>query len=137
MLHEIGKVRQDSSHGLRRWFQDDYFDLYIWQDATGQPIAFQLCYDRHRSEGSIRWSRAEGYAHARVDAGQRSGGYPMAPILQLSAGPPPYFRVYHRFLDAAKGWDADLSAFVLERLREYRFQLFGRRQPARRPKRAR
>lgn len=131
MLREIGGVHQDSHRGLRRWFQDDYFDLYLWHDERGQPLAFQLCYDRHHAEGSIYWSAAEGYAHARVDAGQRPGGYAMTPILRSSA-PPPYFRVYRRFLDTTRDWDPALGQFVLERLREYRFHLYGRRRPLRR-----
>ena len=136
MLREIGSVRQDSDRGLRRWFQDDYFDLYIWQDARGEFLALQLCYDRHHGEGSIRWSRDEGYAHARVDNGHRAGGYSMTPILR-PASPPPYFRVYHRYLAATCDWDPGLRAFVLERLREYRFHLYGRRHPTRRALRVR
>ncbi len=131
MLREIGGVRQDGRRGMRRWFQDDYFDLYVWPDARGEPLAFQLCYDRHHGEGSISWSCTEGYAHARVDGGQRAGSYSMTPILRPAA-PAPYFRVYHRFLQSTQGWDPGLRAFVQMHLREYRQQLFGRRRIPRR-----
>jgi hypothetical protein len=130
MLREIGPGRADG-HGLRRWFQDDYFDLYVWQDRSGSPSAFQLCYDRQHAEGAIGWSAREGYMHARVDAGRQAGGHPMTPI-HRTAAPPPYFRVYARFLQSTQDWDPVMRAFVQARLREYRWHLFGSRRIPRR-----
>jgi hypothetical protein len=133
-MREIGPVRQDSERGYRRWFQDEYFDLFVWQDAAGRPIALQLCYERDTAEGAISWSETDGFAHARVDGGAKQAKYGMAPILRLD-GVPPYFRIYKRFLDATADWDPALRSFVLERLREYRRLLFGaRRTPRRRPR---
>ena len=136
-MREIGPVRQDSEHGKRRWFQDEYFDLFVWQDPAGAPIGFQLCYERNCAEGAISWSVREGFAHARVDGGRSVGlAPPMSPMLR-SDGMPPYFRIYNRFLAAAAGCDPALYAFVLERLRAYRCVLFGTRRTPRkgRPKR--
>jgi hypothetical protein len=130
-MREIGPVRQDSERGFRRWFQDEYFDVYVWQDAGGKPIAFQLCYERGRTEGAISWSESAGFAHARVDAGSKQARHAMSPILRPD-GIPPYFRIYHRLLVAAADWDPALSTFVLDRLREYRAVLFGRRRTPRR-----
>ena len=100
MLREIGAARADGSRGLRRWFQDDYFDLYLWHDASGEPIGFQLCYDRNRKEGAITWDRVAGFGHDRVDNGEHIARHPMTPILR-SDGVPPYFRIYDRFLAAS------------------------------------
>jgi hypothetical protein len=61
MLSEIGYVRQDSDRGLRRWLQDEYLDLFVWLDAARAPIAFQLCYERNRSEGAIPWNSRAGF----------------------------------------------------------------------------
>jgi hypothetical protein len=136
-MREIGQVRQDSARGLRRWFQDDYFDLYVWQDARGEPIAFQLCYARDRAEGAISWSAVEGYAHARVDSGRSIGlGPPMSPMLRPD-GFPPYFRIYNRFVAAAADLAPEVRGFVLGRLHEYRHELFGRRRVPRRSRKAR
>ena len=137
-MREIGQVRQDSERGLRRWFQDDYFDLFVWQDASARPIAFQLCYEREAVEGSISWSEADGFRHARVDAGARRAqlGHPMTPVLRPD-GVPPYYRIFNRFLAAATDADPLVGGFVLDRLREYRQQIFGRRHPPRRPRSAR
>ncbi len=130
-MREIGSVRQDSERGYRRWFQDESFDLFVWQDAGGRPIAFQLCYDRANAEGAIDWSEAHGFAHARVDGGTNQPKYGMSPILRPD-GIPPYFRIYDRFLAATAGCDPALCGFVLERLREYRRVLFGTRRTPRR-----
>lgn len=134
MLREIGQARKDGGSGSRRWFQDAYFDLYIWQDDGGKPIAFQLCYDRHRREGTIGWSAKTGYEHARVDDARMVAGPPKTPLLRAGP-PPPYFRVYQRFLAAVQDWpESELAAFVLSHLRAFRGHLFGRRRPTRRPK---
>ena len=45
MLREIPGVRQDKPDLRRRWYQDEYFDLYTWHAQAGRPAAFQLCYD--------------------------------------------------------------------------------------------
>lgn len=133
MLREIGPVRQDSSRGLRRWFQDDYFDLFVWLDVAGTPLAFQLCYNRNHGEGSITWNSSAGFVHDRVDAGEQSPKRGMTPILRAD-GQPPYFRIYNRFLTASTGLPAELRAFLVEQLREYRIALYG---TPRKPRRAR
>ena len=124
MLREIGAARADGSRGLRRWFQDDYFDLYLWHDASGEPIGFQLCYDRNRKEGAITWDRAAGFGHDRVDSGEHIARHPMTPILR-SDGVPPYFRIYDRFLAASVECPQAVRDFALDRLRAYRAALFG------------
>jgi hypothetical protein len=34
------QLRQDLNTNLKRWFQDDYFDLFTWQNDKGQFISF-------------------------------------------------------------------------------------------------
>ncbi len=130
-VREIAAVRQDSAAGRRRWFQDDYFDLFVWQDAAGTPVAFQLCYARGANEGAISWRAGEGFTHARIDTGEHGPLTRRTPILRAD-GIPPYFRIYNRFLSASHAWDSPLRAFMLERLRAYRALLFGTRRPPRR-----
>lgn len=136
MLREIGAPRLDEQRRLRRWFQDDYFDLYVWLNDAGHPIAFQLCYDRHRVEGAISWSHRSGYAHARVDDARMTPGMPSTPLL-LTGSVAPYFRLYPRFLEAVHDWpERELRAFMLQHLRAYRRHLFGSRRTIRRPRRS-
>lgn len=133
MLREIGSARQDVPRGLRHWYQDDYFDLYVWQNDSGAVTAFQLCYDRNRTEGAITWNSTSGFTHDRVDAGEHTPKHAMTPILRAD-GNPPYFRLYHRFVDAASELPPALRSCLVEHLRAYRVALFG--QP-RKPRRAR
>ena len=70
MLREITPVRQDSSTVTRRWFQDDYFDLFVWIDIENRPTRFQLCYDRQHEERALVWDGANGFLHQRVDSGE-------------------------------------------------------------------
>ena len=132
MLREIGGIRQDSGRGYRRWFQDEYFDLFVWQDEDGTPVAFQLCYARGKTEGVISWASGSGFDHSRVDSGEKPFHHAMAPLLRPAAMPP-YFTVYGRLLAATADWDPRLRAFLLERMREYRRVLLGTpRKPRRR-----
>ena len=41
-LREIRIVQQDDPSLRRRWFESDYFDLFIWQDLSGTFVKFQL-----------------------------------------------------------------------------------------------
>ena len=132
MLREIGSGQEDGSRGTRRWFQDEYFDLYVWQDASGAPIAFQLCYARNHREGAITWNQVGEFGHDRVDDGERNPFSTMTPILRAD-GFPPYFRICDRFLAASVECQQAVRDFVIDRLRAYRLALFGMpRKPRRR-----
>jgi hypothetical protein len=58
MLREISAVRQDQADLRRRWFQDDYFDLFVWVAPEGGIVAFQLAYDRGGDERVLGWHRS-------------------------------------------------------------------------------
>jgi len=62
MLHEIVGLA-DEPPAKRRWFHDDYFDLFVWQTASGELTRFQLCYGIHSSERAIVWQRQGGFFH--------------------------------------------------------------------------
>jgi len=81
MLQKIRGVRQDDASRERHWFQDDYFDLFVWTDAAGKVLAFQLCYDRLRHERVLAWSVERGFIHRRVDDGEQTPVKNMTPIM--------------------------------------------------------
>jgi len=62
MLHEIVGLA-DEPPAKRRWFHDDYFDLFVWQTANGELSRFQLCYGIHSSERALVWQRQGGFFH--------------------------------------------------------------------------
>ena len=80
MLREVLVVEQKDPSLKRRWFESDYFDLFIWQDPSGDFVRFQLCYDVELHERALVWNTAEGFYHDGVDHGEgrprhRSGRY--------------------------------------------------------------
>ena len=74
MLQRIRGVRQDEASRERHWFQDDFFDLFAWTNATGEVVAFQLCYDRLNRERVLSWSESAGFIHRRIDDGEELPG---------------------------------------------------------------
>ena len=69
MLREIQSVRQDKPGLRRRWYQDEFFDLYTWHAADGSLSGFQVCYDLPGRERAITWHRRHGFSHNKVDDG--------------------------------------------------------------------
>ena len=52
----------DDPPARRRWFHDDYFDLFVWQ--TGAEVtSFQLCYGAGSTERALVWDKARGLFH--------------------------------------------------------------------------
>ncbi len=81
-FHEYRYVRNIPGEPRLRWFQSDYFELFVWFEQDDTPIAFRLCYDRGYQEHAITWEKATGYLrHDKVDDGQAIESYPRSPIL--------------------------------------------------------
>ena len=59
MLKEIIGVADDPP-AKRRWFHDDYFDLFVWQ-AGGEVTLFQLCYGEDATGCALVWDRDRGF----------------------------------------------------------------------------
>ena len=62
MLKEIIGVADDPP-AKRRWFHDDYFDLFVWQAFNGDVLHFELCYGISGSEQAVIWHRQTGFFH--------------------------------------------------------------------------
>src|SRR5258708_5286113 len=62
MLREILDVLQDDPSSQRRWFHDDYFDLFVRQ-AGAEVAGLGLCYGIAPQGGAVVWSRGRGYFH--------------------------------------------------------------------------
>ena len=132
MLREITAVRQDSAETQRRWFQDDFFDLFVWQGRDGEFVAFQLCYDIKSNERVLSWKKDKGYTHARIDSGEQvEQRLKMSPLM-VADGVFQLYSIAPRFEQAAAGLDGDIRSFVLAKLREYPRALYG---PLRKPRR--
>lgn len=116
MMREILGVAPDPT-ARRRWFHDDYFDLFVWQVPSGEVTSFQLCYGVNTSERALVWQQQGGFFHdgvrGRTGAGEIIGG---AAMPRSSAKSDP---VIERFDVAANGLPNDVRAAVTARIREY------------------
>ena len=114
MLREIPEVTQDDPSIRRRWFHDDYFDLFVLETA-GELAAFELCYGIDSSERALVWSRARGYFH---DGGTSASGdfigARLAPGDPLAADP-----IIARFERDSGELPESLQRSLMDRLREY------------------
>ena len=117
MLREIPGVVQDNPSNRRRWFQDDYFDLFVLE-ADGELAAFELCYDIRSNERALAWSRGGGYFH---DGGTSASGDFIG--AQLGSGDPlEADPIIARFERAAADLPEALRLALTARLREYALQ---------------
>ena len=122
MLREIAAVRQDEPGSIRRWFQDDYFDLFLWLTPQGTVSAFQLAYERTRQERVLSWSHVRGFNHSRVDSGECMPMNSMTPLL-IADDLCPIRVVCREFERRSATLDRALRTFLVDKLRH------GRRMP--------
>lgn len=120
MLREIANVHQQDVHTWRRWFCDDYFDLFVWQSAApgGRIVGFQLCYDKPLYERVLSWRESGGYAHHRIDSGEALPVINRSPLM-VADGAMPLSAVLQRFDASAACIEPRLRDFIRERLLDY------------------
>src|SRR5712692_1462869 len=97
VLREIRGVLQDDPSSERRWYHDDYFDLFV-RETGEELLAFELCYSIHSDERALVWRRDQGYFHdggtsgpedfigARLAAGDPLEADPIISRFELAAG---------------------------------------------------
>lgn len=114
MLVELHSPRQIAGEPERRWFTSRDMDLVVWLDSAGQPIGFQLCYDKRHQEKALTW-RGEGtLSHAVVDAGETHDmKHKASPVLGhgLSAD---LAAIADGFRGEASALPPDIAALVLQ-----------------------
>lgn len=119
MLIELNITQMNSpAYCYKRWFQDDYFDLFTWQDEKGDVIIFQLCYDRLGTERVIIWDNKQGFAHHQVDDGETAPNKNMTPVF-ISRAKFSYDEVVTPFIHESQQMDATIRQFVVKKLAEY------------------
>jgi len=135
VLREIHRVAQRSLERRKRWFQDEYFDLYIWQNNAHEVLELQLCYARGTGkERALTWRRGAGFDHAHVEEGRQDNGVvPGAPLLR-SGGRFGGWQVRERLEGGLASLEPGLAAFILDKVKDYcepphRFRRPGRVAP--------
>src|SRR6185295_173318 len=118
MLKEVPIVSQQPDQPRRRWFTDDYFDLYVWFNEEDDPIGFQLCYDRERHERAVTWSADAGFSHDRID--HAGPDWTMqTPILTATEDLLPDSEILVRFEATSTNIDPAVRNIVLEKINAF------------------
>lgn len=115
MFYEIKNVKQLKGQDYRRWFTDDYFDLFIWYGPDKKISSFQLTYDKGHKERAVTWKRGGSITHTGVDDGEDNPMASMTPLLE-SDGVFDNIAVAEQFKDAAREIEPKLADFVYTRL---------------------
>ncbi|OQW91002.1 MAG: hypothetical protein BWK79_18070 [Beggiatoa sp. IS2] len=117
MMKELYLTQQELPHH-KRWFQDNYFDLFIWQDKQGNIVNFQLCYDRLGKERVIQWDSERGFGHHSVDDGESAPNKNMTPVF---IGQEIFFyqEIVPHFKQRSQKLEPVISQFILQKLTEY------------------
>jgi hypothetical protein len=118
LLREVLIVEQTDPAVRRRWFQNDYFDLFTWQDSAGAVKKFQLCYDVERNERALVWTLGGGTYHDNVDSGGTSAGHAQTPIL-VGGGRFDSGSVVPRFERESATVPSEIRDFVVAKMREH------------------
>ena len=122
MLSEVKHVTQYESNKYRRWFHDDFFDLYTWENYGGDLLGFQLCYAKDDVQRALRWSPEAGYQHEGVDQPEDKPGRAMSAIFVADGIFDPD-GISARFAHEAIELPGNISAFVFEKIRLYEVNL--------------
>jgi hypothetical protein len=81
-LFQIKDIKQEEDDSRREWYQNDYFDLFIWYDRLDTIYSFQLCYNKYAGEHSLIWKENKGFEHTSIDDGEKGGiGSKQTPII--------------------------------------------------------
>jgi hypothetical protein len=115
MLRELPEVRQVRDEPRRRWFADDYFDLIVWSDQSGEISGFQLCYDLSGDERALTWRQTTGFSHQGVDDGELQRPYKATPIL-VEDGSCDYAALAQLFRERSRNMDEQVARFVLGKI---------------------
>jgi hypothetical protein len=125
MMREILGVAQDESGVQRRWFHDDYFDLFVWQTDQGDITSFQLCYGADSNEQALEWRNDRGWFQDGKKTGEPVNRKILGTVLAPAplAGADPGEPIASRFEFAARTLPDAIRTAVAARLREYAEQV--------------
>ena len=118
MLYEIQKVKQIEGQDFRRWFTDDYFDLFVWYGTGGTISSFQLTYDKGHQERAVTWTPRGGCTHTGVDDGEEDPMASRTPLLETD-GEFDNTTVARQFRKASRNIDGNLADFVYDKLSRF------------------
>jgi hypothetical protein len=118
MLSEITNLTQYDKGSHRRWFHDDFFDLYVWENFAGEVQGFQLCYAKADQQRALRWSPEFGYNHEGVDSPEDKPGRAMSAIFVADGAFDPH-HIGEKFAIESTSLPPGVREFLLEKITAY------------------
>lgn len=114
MLREYKNIRQISGDSTRRWFYDDFFDLFVWTDDAGQMTGFQLCSDRHGTPRVLTSLDNTTLSHNLIDSGDTKSGKIKATPVPGAVVPFDKFGVVDRFQNQSAGVPSEYVQRIMD-----------------------
>ena len=130
MFREINVSKQAESGPKRRWYQSDYFDLYVFyirhseradKYADREFVGMQLCYDIRHNQRTLEWKKDDGFSHHAVSkgGGDTLSDHGASSALLRKGGIFDSAKVIDRFMQDSSTLPGLVKTFVLKRLAEY------------------
>jgi hypothetical protein len=119
MLKEITSVTQFDGEPKRRWFEDENFDLIMWQNDAEEIVGFELYYDKFTDQHAMRWEKPAKYAHYRVDEGENKAGKQKSSPILISDRDFDGEKIAHLFKAESRELDKKISRFVFDKILQY------------------
>ena len=129
MFREITISKKSEGGPKRRWYQSDYFDLYIFylrhsermdKHADREFVGMQLCYDIRRNQRTLEWKKEEGFSHHAVQkGGDTMSDHGSSAALLQKGGTFDSQKVIDLFMRDSGSLPGQIKIFVLKQLTEY------------------
>ena len=129
MFREITISKKSEGGPKRRWYQSDYFDLYIFyvrhsermdKHADREFVGMQLCYDIRRNQRTLEWKKEEGFSHHAVQkGGDTMSDHGASAALLQKGGTFDSQKVIDLFMRDSGSLPGQIKTFVLKQLTEY------------------
>ena len=139
MFREISVSKQANDGPKRRWYQSDYFDLFIFYfrhsaradvKADREFVGMQLCYDIRRKQRTLEWKKEGGFSHHKVvkGGGDTMSDHGASAALLEQGGDFDAASVVDRFVRESTTLPPIIRQFVLQKLADYAQESVGTRQ---------
>lgn len=117
MLYEIKGVKQNPDEDKRRWFTDnEFWDLYIWQNNKSEITGMQLCYNRSFNERALTWFKNRMFNHTKVSQGE---GYRNSTPILVADGNLDKKIISKKFKEDSQNLEKKIVNFVLKKISEF------------------
>jgi hypothetical protein len=115
MLKEY-QAKNHKGEPRRRWFSNEYFDVYVWQERESAVTKFELCYDKKGRERALAWAEGVGFCHYLIDSGEISPVKNRAPILVADTEIIPIEELLERFTRESSQIQQEIRSFIIEKI---------------------